>query len=167
MITCLLSNGKEECAFHDRVPVHIGKMAANMETTENKNSIAITLLRVTQRVDYCRTIKPLKLTEAVMIADFGKMELATLFELDSSKCFTGKKKSKFNKYCIYDIFAAYCRLDKFVLKDMVNKEITDNLAWYTKSIQYVPRMEKHQLIHVVEKTSLQMYNTGQVMPVCS
>ena len=132
MITCSLSDGKEERAFHYWVPVHIGKMAASMETTENKTSVAAELLCLTQRVDYCRTIKPLKLTEAVMIADFGKMELATLFELDRSKCFTGKKKLKFNKYCIYDTFAAYCRLDKFVLKDMVNKEIKDNLVWHTK-----------------------------------
>ena len=53
-----------------RVPVHTAKMAASMETTENKNSIAAKLLRLTQRVDYCRTIKPLKLTEAVMIVRF-------------------------------------------------------------------------------------------------
>ena len=70
--------------------------------------------------------------EAVMIATFGNMKLATLFELDTSKCFMGKKKLKFNKYCIYDIFAAYSGLDKFVLKDMVHKEISDNLTWYTK-----------------------------------
>ena len=108
------------------------KMVASMETTENKNSIAAELLRLMQRVDYCRTIKPLKLIEAVMIADFGKMELASLFELDTSKCFMGKKKLKFNKYCIYDIFSSYCGLDRFVLKDMVNKEIKDNLMWYTK-----------------------------------
>ena len=107
-------------------------MAAIMETTENKISIAAELLRLMQGVDYCRTIKPLKLTEAVMIVDFGMMELATLFELDTSKCFTGKKKLKFNKYCIYDIFASNCGLDRFVLKDMVNKEIKDNLIWYTK-----------------------------------
>ena len=103
-----------------------------MENVDNKNSIAAELLQLTQRVDYCRTIKPLQLEEAVMIADFDKMDLSTIFELDTSKCFTGKKKLKFNKYCIYDIFASYSGLDKFKLKDMVNKEIRDNLTWYNK-----------------------------------
>ena len=107
-------------------------MAACKETMENKNSIAAELLRLTQRVDYCRTIKPLKLLETMTITDFDGLELATLFELDTTKCFTGKKKVKFNKYCIYDIFTSYCGLDRFVLKDMVNKEIRDNMAWYTK-----------------------------------
>ena len=60
--------------------------------------------------------------ETVKIADFDKLELAMLFELDTSKCFTGKKKIKFNKYCIYNIFAGYCDLDRFRLKDMINTE---------------------------------------------
>ena len=60
------------------------------------------------------------------------MDLSTIFELDTFKCFTGKKKLKFNKYCIYDIFTSYSSLDKFELKDMVNKEIRDNTIWYTK-----------------------------------
>ena len=118
--------------FHDRVPDIVAKMAASKETTENKNSIAAELLHLTERVDYCRTIKPMKILETVMIADFDNLELATLFELDTTKCFTSKKKLKFNKYCIYDIFAAYCGLDRFVLKDMVNKEIKENIVWYTK-----------------------------------
>ena len=93
-------------------------MAASEETTENKNSIAAELLCLTELVDYCRIIKPLKNMETVMIADFDKLELAMLF--------------KFNKYCIYDIFAGYCDLYRFTLKDMVNTEIKDNINWYTK-----------------------------------
>ena len=60
-------------AFHDQVPVAEAKMVASKETAENKNSIAVKLLRLTERVDYCQTIKPPKILETVMIADFDKL----------------------------------------------------------------------------------------------
>ena len=130
-----------------------------MENADNKNSIATELLQLTQRVDYCRTIKPLKLMEAVMIVDLDKMDLFTLFKLDTSKCFTGKKKLKFNKYCICDIFALYSGLDKFELKDMVNKEIRDNLIWYTKVSNMCLGWKNIDITTWLKKTGIQMHNS--------
>ena len=62
-----------------------------MENADNKNSIAAELLQLMQRVDYCRTIKPLKLMEAVMIADFAKIDLSTLFELDTLQALQARR----------------------------------------------------------------------------
>ena len=100
---------------------------------ENKQSIASELLALTKRVEYTSMIRTLKDNDTVMIADYPKMDISQWFELDTSKCFLGKRKFKINPHCLYDIFAGYCKTDKFVLKDMARKEIENNWQWYSNA----------------------------------
>ena len=105
-----------------------GKMAA----TESKDSIASELIKLFKRIEYVTTIRPLKEVDTVMIADFDKLDIAQWYELDTSRCFTGKKKLKLNNHCVYEIFASYCGIDKFKIKDLVTKEVSENMLWYKR-----------------------------------
>ena len=86
-------------------------MAANVE--ENKNLMANELINLFRRIDYDEIICTLKNYYAVPIENFTSMEISNLFDLDTSKCFIGVKKLKFNIHCLYDIFGAYCQKDKW------------------------------------------------------
>ena len=123
---------QDACAFLEWDPVKTTKkMVASCSTQEDsKNSIASELLALINRVEYTSTVKTLKDNDAVPIEDFPKMEISQWYDLDTSKCFVGVKKFKFNPHCIYDIFASYCELDKFVVKELIRAEIKNNWHWY-------------------------------------
>ena len=78
------------------------------------------------------TVHPLKEIETVMINEYDKLDIAKWYDLDTTHCFVGKKKPKFNKHCVYDIFAGYCNLSKFELKDKVTQEVSENTVWYDR-----------------------------------
>ena len=106
------------------------KMTAS--SMENKTTIAKELVRLFKRVDYVSTVRPLKEIETVMINEYDKLDIAKWYDLDTTHCFVGKKKPKFNKHCVYDIFAGYCNLSKFELKDKVTEEVSENTVWYNR-----------------------------------
>ena len=95
--------------------------ASTVSFSENKESIASELVSLINRVDYTNTIRPLKESDAVPIDDFKKLDISNWYELDTSKCFVGKRKFKFNPHTLYDIFADYAELDKFVVKNEARK----------------------------------------------
>ena len=97
-----------------------------------KTTIAKELVRLFKRVDYCSTVCPLKEIETAMINEYEKLDISKWYELDTTHCFIGKKKPKFNTHCVYDIFAGYCDLDKFQLKEKVTAEVTENTEWYDR-----------------------------------
>ena len=109
-------------------------MAATCSTSEdNKNLIAQELLDLINQVEYTSTVKTLKENYAVPIETFSTLEFSKWYKLDTTKCFTGKKKFKINVHCIYDIFSSYCDLDKFAIKDLIRSEIKDNWQWYDQA----------------------------------
>ena len=115
-----------------REPVyHINKMAAN--GVEDKNSIANELINLFKRIDYDETICTLKNFYAVPIENFTSLEIWNLFDLDTSKCFIGAKKVKFNIHCLYDIFGSYCNKSKWEIKDLMRKEIENNWHWFDRA----------------------------------
>ena len=77
-------------------------------------------------------MRPLKEIETVMINEYEKLDISKWYELDTTHCFIGKKKPKFNTHCVYDIFASYCDLDKFQLKEKVTAEVAGNKEWYDR-----------------------------------
>ena len=79
------------------------------------------------------TICTLKNYYAVPIENFTSMEISNLFDLDTSKCFIGVKKPKFNIHCLYDIFGPYCQKDKWEVKELMRKEIEDNWRWFNRA----------------------------------
>ena len=97
-----------------------------------KTTITEELVRLFKRVDYCSTVRLLKEIETVMINEYEKLEISQWYELDTTHCFLGKKKPKFNTHCIYNIFAGYCDLDKFQLKEKVTAEVAENKEWYDR-----------------------------------
>ena len=99
---------------------------------ESKTTIAEELVCLFKRVDYVSTVHPLKEIETVMINEYDKLDIAKWYDLDTTHCFIGKKKPKFNPHCVYDIFAGYCNLNKFELKDKVTEEVSNNTVWYDR-----------------------------------
>ena len=67
-----------------------------------------------------------------MINEYEKLKISQWYELDTTHCFLGKKKPKFNTHCVYDIFAGYCDLNKFQLKEKVTAEVAENKEWYDR-----------------------------------
>ena len=67
-----------------------------------------------------------------MINAYDKLDISKWYELDTTHCFMGTKKPKFNKHCVYDIFAGYCDLDRFQLKEKVTVEVSENMQWYDR-----------------------------------
>ena len=65
-----------------------------------------------------------------LFQDFDKLEIAKWFMLDTSKCFTGKRKLKINQHCMYDIFVSYCGKDRFEVKKLMQAEIKCNWQWF-------------------------------------
>ena len=97
-----------------------------------KTTITEELVQLFKRVDYCSTVRPLKEIEMVMINEYEKLEISQWYELDTTHCFLGKKKLKLNTHCVYNIFAGYCELDKFQLKEKVTAEVAENKEWYDR-----------------------------------
>ena len=108
-------------------------MAATSEAgVDSKDTIAAELMRLFKRVDYSTVIRPLKLCDMIPIKKFGQLSLSLWFELDTSKCFVGKRKLKFNDQCIYDIYGAICGKTREELRDLVRAEVSDNPHWYNR-----------------------------------
>ena len=106
-------------------------MATN--TSDSKNSIAEELVQLFKRIDYDETVCCLKQQYAVPIESFNTLDIAEWLDLDTSKCFMGKKKLKLNPFCIYDIFAGYCNKDKFEVKELMRSEIVNNWNWFARA----------------------------------
>ena len=70
------------------------KMVAN--TSDSKTTIAEELVQLFKRIDYDETVCCLKQQYAVPIESFNTMDIAEWLDLDTSKCFMGKKKLKLN-----------------------------------------------------------------------
>ena len=104
---------------------------------DSKTSIAEELVWLFKRVDYVSTVHPLKEIETVMINEYEKLDIAQWYELDTTHCFIGKKKPKFNKHCVYDIFVGYCNLSRFELKEKVTQEVSENTVWYDRLGMYI------------------------------
>ena len=115
--------------FYTGDQLEAGKMAAS----DSKNSIAAELVKLFKRVEYVSTVRPLKEQETVMITNFNSMDISQWFELDTSRCFVGVKKSKINIHCVYDIFGGYCNMDKFQVKELVTNKVSSNLTWYDRA----------------------------------
>ena len=58
------------------------------------------------------------------------MEISQWFDLDTSKCFTGSCKLKFNQLCIYYIFMSYCAKDKYKVKNLMREENVSRWDWF-------------------------------------
>ena len=117
--------GRPVSSLLRREPVKCSKkIVANM--VDDKNSIANELINLFKRIDYDETICTLKNFYAVPIENFTSMEISNLFDLDTSKCFIGVKKVKFNIHYLYDIFRSYCNKSKWEIKDLMHKEIENN-----------------------------------------
>ena len=134
-ITCICDGKLDFEIKISRAPFLAGyqstsKMAAI--SMESKTMIAQELVRLFKRVDYVSTVRPLKEIETLMINEYDKLNIAKWYDLDTTHCFVGKKKPKFNKHCVYDIFVGYCNLSKFELKDKVTKEVSENTVWYDR-----------------------------------
>ena len=109
-------------------------MAASI--SDNKLSIAAELVSLINRVEFTGTVKALKESDVVPVEEFNTLDIANWYEMDTTKCFIGKRKFKFNPHCVYDIFADYCNKTKFEVKDLVRKELTENMPWYKKGKRF-------------------------------
>ena len=116
------------CAGYQSAPA---KMVESV--SDSKTTIAEELLQLFRHIDYDESVCCLKQTYAVPIENFSKMDISQWFDLDTSKCFTGTHKLKFNHLCIYDIFASYCAKDKFVIKELMRDEIVNHWDWFKRA----------------------------------
>ena len=114
--------------FHAGNQSSLSKMAASK--SDSKTMMAEELVQLFKRINYDETVCALKQEYAVPIENFPNMEISNWLDLDMSKCFTEKKKLKFNPLCIYDIFASYCSKDKFEVKEFMRKEIVEWWSWF-------------------------------------
>ena len=101
--------------------------------SENINSNSMESYR---RLDYTNDIQYLELCvcDATL---FEESELGEMYFLDMSKCVIGKRKKKYNPMNLYDIFASYTDISGTEVKDLVLKEIHDNIHWYRR-VGHVP-----------------------------
>ena len=106
------------------------KMAATTSSLTSKDTIALELVNLIKRGDYSTIICPFKTKDIVPIEKFSQLELANWYELDTSKCFTGKHKLKINQYCVYEIYGSYCGKSIDKLRLLIKDEVKENYHWY-------------------------------------
>ena len=88
-----------------------------------------------KRLDYTNYVQYLGELCACNSTLFEQSELGQMYTLNTSTCVIGKRKKKYNPMNLYDIFAAYTNKNGTEIKELLLKEITDNIHWYSRARQ--------------------------------